>query len=606
MSSARSRGPRVGRRLVAVALAVTFISAHLIAVAPEVRADSTEWIPPVPGSVVVPFHEPVSRYGAGHRGVDFAAASGSAVRASNAGTVVFAGSVAGAQHVVVLHAGGIRTSYSFLQRIDISTGQRVQRGQVVGASGGTGDGHGPGVLHFGVRIGDRYVDPMLLFRPRDLTEMVRLVPAPEREAAATLSPWEQARQLLGHSSGGGLLDDVIDAGGDLIDGAVDLGEAGADTVIDGIDWAADETAEHFEAGYDFLVEAGGEIGEFIEDRADDLRATVVALEKGIVDVVERNLQAWVDVAAAIVDIGADIAEHLFACPQPPAQQHPPESNHLVVAVGGRDSSRRQRKDGSVTRSFDFESRKLGYRGANVAYFSYDRDGPTYEAADTHGDLHEQARQLGRQIQEQAAAHPNQPMDLVGHSQGGVVIALFLQEVHRGHEDEYPPIKNVVTFASPLQGTPAANLGVTADGSGLKALVPGGLAHFHLRTEAMRQLCEGSPTVDRLWKRNVPEDIRFLSIAGMEDLWVPSPSTVAPGGTSIVVQAGDAFVPDDHGAILNDDDAISAAQTHLRGDTPAGCGPFAGAWGHGWGVVVRVMTTAVDGAQNHVEAPVASP
>ena len=43
--------------------------------------------------------------------------------------------------------------------------------------GGAGDDdHDGAVLHFGLRVGDRYVDPMLLFRPDDLTKLVRLVP----------------------------------------------------------------------------------------------------------------------------------------------------------------------------------------------------------------------------------------------------------------------------------------------------------------------------------------------------------------------------------------------------------------------------------------------
>src|SRR5262249_42116842 len=72
------------------------------------------WVRRLDGPLVRAFEEPASVYGAGHRGVDFAAAPGTAVRASNGGEVVFAGAVAGTLHVTIEHAGGLRTTYSFL------------------------------------------------------------------------------------------------------------------------------------------------------------------------------------------------------------------------------------------------------------------------------------------------------------------------------------------------------------------------------------------------------------------------------------------------------------------------------------------------------------
>ncbi len=93
---------------------------------------------PVDGAVVHPFEEPASIYAAGHRGADLAAAPGTPVRAANDGVVSFAGEVAGTLHVTVAHAGGLRTSYSFLSAVSVRTGQTVARGDVLGATGGTG------------------------------------------------------------------------------------------------------------------------------------------------------------------------------------------------------------------------------------------------------------------------------------------------------------------------------------------------------------------------------------------------------------------------------------------------------------------------------------
>ena len=80
------------------------------------------WVRPVAGAVAQPFVQPRSHYGAGHRGVDFVAAPGTPVRAANAGVVAFAGNVAGTLHVVVSHAGGLRTSSSFLATITVRRG----------------------------------------------------------------------------------------------------------------------------------------------------------------------------------------------------------------------------------------------------------------------------------------------------------------------------------------------------------------------------------------------------------------------------------------------------------------------------------------------------
>ncbi len=153
------------------------------------------WVRPVAGALAAPVRrasEP--RYGPGHRGADLVAAPGTPVRAANAGEVTFAGSVAGSLHVVVAHPGGLRTSYSFLAFVAVRRGQQVARGEVVGTAGG-GTGDHAGVLHLGLRLGDRYVDPMVLFVPADLTRLIRLVPADEPDQAGFDPPAVERRSL---------------------------------------------------------------------------------------------------------------------------------------------------------------------------------------------------------------------------------------------------------------------------------------------------------------------------------------------------------------------------------------------------------------------------
>jgi murein DD-endopeptidase MepM/ murein hydrolase activator NlpD len=110
--------------------------------------------PPVDGPLIDVFRPPPSPFAAGNRGVDYATAPGTAVRAAADGQVVFAGPVGGRLHVVVRHADGIRTSYSFLATVTVRRGQRVAAGHEVGTAGPS--------VHFGARRGETYIDPLSL------------------------------------------------------------------------------------------------------------------------------------------------------------------------------------------------------------------------------------------------------------------------------------------------------------------------------------------------------------------------------------------------------------------------------------------------------------
>lgn len=180
-------------------ITLAIIGGLTLAPAPASGVDA--WLRPVAGRVVRPFQAPLTRYGRGHLGVDFAAAPGTLVRAAGAGTVVFAGLVANARHVVVRHAGGLRTSYSFLASIRVRGGEVVAPGEVVGTTGGRGEHHGPAVLHLGLRIGDAYVDPMRLFASAGLPLRVHLAPiaapiAADTAASSLRGRLEERRTLI--------------------------------------------------------------------------------------------------------------------------------------------------------------------------------------------------------------------------------------------------------------------------------------------------------------------------------------------------------------------------------------------------------------------------
>jgi murein DD-endopeptidase MepM/ murein hydrolase activator NlpD len=91
-------------------------------------------------------------YWYGHRAIDIGAPTGSALLAVDGGFVSFAGwtDVGYGYLVVIDHANGFATYYAHMSNIYVFEGQAVERGQVIGAVGNTGNSTGPH-LHFEVR-----------------------------------------------------------------------------------------------------------------------------------------------------------------------------------------------------------------------------------------------------------------------------------------------------------------------------------------------------------------------------------------------------------------------------------------------------------------------
>lgn len=111
---------------------------------------------PVPGPVVRGFDPPAQDWLPGHRGVDLAAPVGSRVRAAASGRVSVAQVIAGRGVVTIVH-GEARTTYEPV-RASVRVGQRVDAGDVIGT---VQAGHcAAGCLHFGLKRGDEYLDPL--------------------------------------------------------------------------------------------------------------------------------------------------------------------------------------------------------------------------------------------------------------------------------------------------------------------------------------------------------------------------------------------------------------------------------------------------------------
>ncbi len=112
-------------------------------------------VEPVDSSVVDRFRAPAHAFGAGNRGWEYDARPGQPVRVIESGVVTVAGRIGANDVVVVDHGGGLRSTLMGLQGT-VRAGDKVEAGFVVGTVSSNR-------LYMGLRCGDRYVDPALLF-----------------------------------------------------------------------------------------------------------------------------------------------------------------------------------------------------------------------------------------------------------------------------------------------------------------------------------------------------------------------------------------------------------------------------------------------------------
>jgi hypothetical protein len=435
----------------------------VVAAAPAAEA-SGGYSRPVDGPIIDRFRPPPTPYGPGNRGIDFATAPGEDARAAADGEVVFAGRVGRTLHVVVLHPDGIRTSYSFLAQLAVRRGQHVARGQVVGRTGTS--------LHFGARVGDdHYLDPERLLEGEP--PEVHLIPVEERRRQSLFrEAWNVARSL---------------------------GAAAVGVSAEGVAWARQEV--------DDLV------------TAIEVAAHYADVVGNVVESVRRGVEIWWDQRDCT-----------------PASTPPPRApgrGRIAVLVAGLGStSTRSSLQGLRTGA-------LGYPAERVATFSYrggqvDRDGPelagvrtsTYRGAGTEGDLRASADHLRELLRDVGRAHPGVPVDVIAHSQGGVVARLALA----GDDARRPRVANLVTLATPHRGSRLAtiNAGVGTSTTGEAVQAVASLTGVNPHATAVAQLATSSSFVRELERTPLPEGVRVTSIAARGDLVVPALDSTLAG------------------------------------------------------------------------------
>jgi hypothetical protein len=470
------------RPFVSASLVLLVVSALLVGVcAPPAAADDHQVVyrPPVDAPIVDHFDPPDKPWQAGNRGVDYDVAPGSSVHAVADGEVVFSGQVGGALHVTLRHADGLRSSYSFVAEVSVRTGQRVRRGQAIAVAGGP--------VHLGVRApDDTYLDPEKLFAGTLVPE-VRLVPS----AQDGLDPLAERRSLL---------DTIRNTGAAAI----------AHVRDHGADWL------------ELAVHHTGELTQY------------------------SRAQRAIEAARRWLDQSRD-------CTPSAAPAPTPGQRRIAVVVSGLGT-------GSGRNSaWDIDTGSLGYAEGDVVRYSYRggrAPGPgspepgavavrtrsadpslddipvrEFSGHDSQQSLEVSAERLGDLLADVAEAEPGVPIDVIAHSQGGVVSRLGV--VTAGEEGRLPDtVENLVTIGSPHQGAPLATgivgLQQTPGGNEMLAAVrASGFDPLDDRLPAIPQLSETSDVLEEMRELPIPDGVRFTSLGATGDLVVPGTATADP-------------------------------------------------------------------------------
>ncbi|MFT4989444.1 MAG: murein DD-endopeptidase MepM/ murein hydrolase activator NlpD [Acidimicrobiales bacterium] len=156
--------------IVAVLASLLLTSGSATAQAPLVR-ESVYYAAPLPTQVIDPFRPPAHIGAEGNRGLEYGTSDNQVVAVAASGYVLFAGPVAGRKAISVVHADGVRTTYTGLLEIWVVEGMTVNQHSAI-ALASTG-------FHFGARVNDHYLDPQILIDASDVEVRARLVPAPD-------------------------------------------------------------------------------------------------------------------------------------------------------------------------------------------------------------------------------------------------------------------------------------------------------------------------------------------------------------------------------------------------------------------------------------------
>jgi len=481
-------------------VSILFVVGAMSSVLSEAPASASAVVlrPPTDAPIVDVFSLPQGQFGPGNRGITYDTAQGEPIVAAGPGVVVFAGAVAGSLHATIDHGGGLLTSYSFVERLLVRQGDRVAAGEKIALSG---DG-----FHFGMRVDGRYVDPETMFGIREVE--VSLVPSPrpgERQAWLDISARSERIEFLdmGNRRTGGVLGFI----GGLI-------QAAGSATFTPLRWL-DPEARLMEVVDTALM---------LAVLADEIRIETLVLRSSLI--------AWE-------------ALRPRECTEAGAKVGPPLERRIAIVVDGLNSS--SDSEGAMSK-LDLESH--GYDRADIIRFSYSggrvADGSaaeaagglgliqstTYDANDTRGSVAGNVDDLEAMLRDASAAFPGVPIDVYGHSLGGLITRLAVV----GVADDVD-VGVVVTLGAPNHGVPLSEIlqasklvtPIAVIASAAEVVAPNSV----LAADVIDDLSP-SGYAGRRSEIPFPDGVHAVSIGASGDLVVPGSVTDANGAENVLI------------------------------------------------------------------------
>ena len=402
----------------------------------------------------------------------------------------------------------------------------------LGTSGGTGTNHDGEVLHFGLRAGDEYLDPMLLFGAVDLASVVHLAPTAEPFGYTVA---EERR---------GLLEGLRDFGGGVVDAR--RRRRGAATGID----------EHDIDAIAAALAAGG------RPRARDRRPL-----RGAHPARARRVPADGVYSAAF---SAGMILYAYLDQRAHCDDHAPPadgtggSGHRVMLVAGIGSGTDD--DGRTIDAARGAARLRAGRD-HVLLVRRRRRCRTPRATPTRRSSPPRAGSRSSCARSNAPI-PDARSICIAHSQGGVVVLAFLKLVYDPGDPTYPPLGTVITLSSPLEGAPLATLadevrdipGVGRAAARRRRRRAARRSRTSTRA-AVEDLAEDSPFMAKLDAARLPESVELTTIGSLFDHVVPADRATGDGAQHTVIDAGLLGRTRD---VQTDDEALMAMRSALEG------------------------------------------
>ena len=313
----------------------------------------------------------------------------------------------------------------------------------------------------------------------------------------------------------------------------------------------------------------------------------------LVPVVDTSIE---DVPDLVHPFPLNVGDHREDCVERDSvgPEAAPPNDNVAVVINGLGS----RSSGPAdTGLYAFATDLLRYPDERAYVYSYDgTDGPRlhdpYDPVATFGDLGDAAAKLKTLLEAIAREHPGADVDLVAHSQGGLVARSFLQRLAETWSPALPRVDHLVTLATPHTGGPAADIVARMRSTAAGAALTGALSHLARATQifpdpnarVIAQLSPSSEFVGLLAQEDVAFGTRVLSLAVPDDLAVPAHRARLAGEQSLTLPPAGGFA---HSTIVESPRAAAVAHDFLRDAAPS-CPGWWDTWGPRLGRVVELV------------------